>query len=74
MVQVPGASSVAVEAETVQMAGVVEVKLTGRPELAVAVNAIPTDVLAVWAGIVPKVIVWASGLTVKLCVTAGAAA
>jgi hypothetical protein len=38
-VQVPAASIVAVEADTEQMVGVVEVKLTGRPELAVAVNA-----------------------------------
>jgi hypothetical protein len=38
MVHVPGTSGVAVEAETVQMAGVVEVKLTGSPEVAVAVN------------------------------------
>jgi len=38
MVQVPKASSEAVEAETVQMPGVIEVKLTGSPELAVAVN------------------------------------
>jgi hypothetical protein len=38
-VQIPAASSVAVEFETVQVAGVVEVKLTGSPELAAAVNA-----------------------------------
>lgn len=45
MVQIPVVSSVAVEAEAVQMAGVVDVKLTGRPELAVAVNVTPTVVL-----------------------------
>ncbi len=45
MVQVPRASSVAVEPETVQMAGLVEVKPTVRPEVAVAVNAIGTNVL-----------------------------
>ncbi len=39
MVQVPTASSEAVDPETVQMAGLFEVKLTGSPELAVAVNA-----------------------------------
>jgi hypothetical protein len=46
-VQVPATSSVAVEfeEETVQMAGVVEVKLTGSPELAAAVNVTLTDVL-----------------------------
>jgi hypothetical protein len=47
MLQVPPAKSVAVEAlaETVQTAGVAEAKLTGRPELAVAVNVIGTAVL-----------------------------
>jgi hypothetical protein len=39
MVQIPAATSEAVEAEIVQMAGVVEVRLTGSPELAIAVNA-----------------------------------
>ena len=39
MVQVPDAINVAVEPETVQMAGVVDVKLTGRLELAMAVSA-----------------------------------
>jgi hypothetical protein len=39
MVQIPEASSEAFESETVQMVGVVEVKMTGNPELAVAVNA-----------------------------------
>ncbi len=39
MVQVPAASSEAVAPETVHMAEVVEVKLTGSPELAVAVSA-----------------------------------
>jgi hypothetical protein len=38
MMHVPKASSVADEGETVQMAGVVEVYVTGSPELAVAVN------------------------------------
>ena len=39
MVQVPEATSEAVEPETVQMLKVVDVKLTASPELAVAVNA-----------------------------------
>jgi hypothetical protein len=56
MVQVPAAISVAVEPETVQMAGVVDVKLTDRPELAVAVNPTPTDGLTIWPDIGPKVI------------------
>ena len=64
--QVPAASRVAVEAETVQAAGVVEVKLTGSPELAVAVNATPTDVLTAWVGMAPKVIVWVAKLVVRL--------
>jgi len=38
MVQVPATSREAVEPVTVQIAGVVDVKLTGSPELAVAVN------------------------------------
>jgi hypothetical protein len=48
------------------------VKLTGRPELAVAltVSVVPT----VCAGIAPKVIVCACALTLKLCVTFAAAA
>jgi len=46
MVQVPSAKNATVEAvaETVQMAGVVELKLTGNPELAVAVNGTGTEV------------------------------
>jgi hypothetical protein len=39
VVQIPAASSEAVVPEVVQMAGVAEVKLTGSPESAVAVNA-----------------------------------
>jgi hypothetical protein len=76
MMQVPAAMNVAVEAEaeTVQMVGEVEVKVTGRPELAVAVSATATDGLAYWVGIAPNVIVWTARLTVKLCVTSGAAA
>ncbi len=70
--QVPRASNEAVDPETVQMAGVLEVKLTGSPELAVAVNA--RFELAIWVGIEAKVTICACGLTVKLCVTVGAAA
>ncbi len=55
MVQIPVASSEAVDPETVQMAGVAEVKLTGSPELAVAVN--PKVELAAWAGIAGKLMV-----------------
>jgi hypothetical protein len=74
MVHVPAAKSVAVEPVTVQMAGVVEVKLTSKPELAVADKVTPADVLTIWALIAPKLIVWASPVTVKLCVTDTAAA
>jgi len=66
MVHVPGLIGVIVEAETVQTAGVVDEKLTGSPELAVAVNETATDVLEAWAGIVLKVITWVHGLTAKL--------
>jgi hypothetical protein len=57
MVQVPAANSEAVDPETVQMVGVVELKLTGSPELAVAVSVTPIDVLIGWVGIAAKVIV-----------------
>ena len=53
--QVPAAISEAVEFAAVQKAGVVEVRLTGRPELAVAAN-IRVE-LAGWAGIGPKLMV-----------------
>jgi len=46
-VQVPAACSKAVDPEVVQTVGVVEVKLTGSPELAVATNE--TVVLALWS-------------------------
>jgi hypothetical protein len=45
IVQVPAEISVAVELKTVQTEGVVDVKLTGRPELAVAIKATGTDAL-----------------------------
>jgi hypothetical protein len=38
MVQGPAASNVTVAPDTVQTAGVVEAKVTGRPEVAVAVT------------------------------------
>ena len=66
MVQVPTEISVTVEPETVQTEKVVDLKLTGRPELAVAVSAIGTDVLIACAGIARKVIVWAAKLAARL--------
>ena len=59
MVQVPTVSSEAIEPETVQTVDVIDVKLTGSPELAVAVNVTPTDEFIAWFGIALKVIVWA---------------
>ena len=70
--QVPAAMKLAVVPETVQTVEVVEAKLTGRPELAVAESI--SGVPYVWSEIVPKVIVWASPLTVKVCETGVAAA
>lgn len=48
IVQVPGWASVAVVPEIVQIAGVSEVKLTGRTEVAIAVsvNGVPCNWLA----------------------------
>jgi len=72
MVQVPEAIKVAVVPETVQTLVVVEAKLTTKPELAVAESAkvVPTACVLGAA----KLMVCAIGLTLKLCVTAGAAA
>jgi hypothetical protein len=65
MVQVPAAISVAVEPETVQIADVLDVKLTGRPELAVAVKL--SDVPAVWLAMTPKEICWLESTGDWLC-------
>jgi hypothetical protein len=64
---------VTVEPDTVQTSGVVDVKLTGSPEVAVAEianGATPRETLL--SG--PNVIVCAHGATVKLSVTGGVAA
>jgi hypothetical protein len=63
---------VAVAPETVHTEGVAELKLTGRPEFAVAVSAScePSGSL----GMAAKVMVWAVWCTSKLCETEGAAA
>ena len=60
MEQVPGASSVAVEPDTVQTEAVVDAKLTGNPELAVAVKVM--EETAGWLAIAAKVIVWLVGV------------
>jgi hypothetical protein len=72
MVQLPVEPRLAVSPETPQTAGVIEAKLTVRPELADAdsVSGVPTA----WAAIAPKVIVCARPFTVKLCETGVAAA
>jgi hypothetical protein len=53
---------------------VVVAKLTGRPELAVAVSASGAAVLMICVGMDAKVIVWEARLTVKLRETGVAAA
>jgi hypothetical protein len=75
-VHVPVVSSVAVAVavEAVHTVDVVEVKLTGKPELAVAISATGTDVLMGWFGIALKVIVCEASVTVKLCETGVAGA
>jgi hypothetical protein len=72
MVQVPMARSVTVAFNTVQTEVVWEVKLTGNPDDAVALTA---NVPAAMASLesVSNVIVWLSGVTVKLWLTDGAA-
>jgi hypothetical protein len=57
MVQIPAPSREAVDPKIVQMEGVIEVRPTGRPELAETINVTATDVLNAWAGMAPKVIV-----------------
>jgi len=59
--------------ETVHTVGVAEAKLTGMPELAVAVSVTWPAVFAVF-GIAVKVMVWLAGVTVKLWLTDGAEA
>jgi hypothetical protein len=70
MVQVPGVTSVAVVPETAQTDGVREVKLTARPELAVALKV--TDVPCTWVAMGAKVRVWLRATPVpvrrKFCV------
>ena len=64
MMQVPTATSVSVVPLTVQVLGVVDAKLTAKPELAVAASA---------GGAVPRV--WLPGdVKVMVCAVNGAAA
>ena len=71
--QVPPVSKVTVFAETLQTEGVVEAKMTGSPDEAVALRANGAEP-KVEAGRTEKLMVCASPLTVKLCRTGVAAA
>jgi len=73
MPQVPSVRRVTVLPEAEHAEGVVEAKLTGKPDDAVAFK-LTGVALKVWLGIGAKVMVCASPLTVKLCWTCGAAA
>jgi hypothetical protein len=72
MVQAPTAIRVTVEPDTVQTAGVVEAKLTGRPEdvVAATVNGAAPNVRFESA---PNVMVWLPAVTWKLWLTGVAA-
>ena len=72
MAQFPAATTVTVVFATVQIAGVMEVKLTGKPELAVApiVNGVAPKLTPVRA---PKAIVWAWGTMMVVTSLADAA-
>ena len=73
IVQVPGATIVTVEPDTVQTPVVDDENATVRPELAVAVSAtVPPDEKVCEPGFV-KLIVWFAGSMVTTCVTCGAA-
>ncbi len=55
MVQAPAATKVAEFCETVQTAGVAELKVTGKPEVAVALRG--ADAPTCWVGMAVKVMV-----------------
>jgi hypothetical protein len=72
MLHVPALTSVTVDVDTVQTGDVVEVKVTVRPEDAVALTgngAVPNA----WSESVPKVMVWVAGATLKVWSTGVAA-
>ena len=71
MLQVPVEIRVTVSAVTVQTAGVLDEKVTVRPEDAVA-EMVTGDWARVRPGSAAKVIFWLAWLTVKLRVTVGA--
>jgi hypothetical protein len=71
-VQVPTATKVTVDVDIVQIVEVCELKLTGKPEVAVAAtaNGAAAKVLLDNA---PKLIVWEAFVTLKLSLTGVAA-
>ena len=72
MEQVPVVSSVTTFVETVQTAVLLEVKLTVRPEVAVAVRlSVPVPSAVLFGPM--KEMAWEAGVTLKLCVTGVAA-
>ena len=73
MVQVPTEASVTVFPDTVQKLVVVDVKLTGNPEVAVALTVNGAEPSA-WFESAPKVMVWLPAVTWKLWLTGVAAA
>ena len=73
IVQVPAATSVTVEPDTVQTAVVADAKLTANPEEAVALT-VNGGVPSVWFESAPKVMVWLPCVTWKLWLTGVAAA
>jgi hypothetical protein len=72
-VQVPTATKVTLDADTVHTAVVWELKLTVRPEVAIAVTANGADPNATFDS-VPNAIVWEAFVTLKLSLTGVAAA
>ena len=73
MVQVPTVTSVTLAPETAQTDMVVEAKVTGRPEDALALTVNGAGLKERFES-VPKLIVWLAWLTVKLRATGVAAA
>lgn len=58
--------------ETEQMAGVVEARLTARPEVAVALNATVPFATKLWSAGSVKLMLWLAGAMAKLWLTCGA--
>jgi NADPH-dependent 7-cyano-7-deazaguanine reductase QueF-like protein len=71
-VQVPTATKVTVDPDIVQIVEVCELKLTGKPEVAVAATANGAAPNATFES-VPKLIVWGAFVTLKLSLTGVAA-